>query len=263
MKTFILGLLVILIPTTYAEDQFLEFGDKTFASEKLNKSKWYFKLGADYMEYISSLPEYDGINEDIEEDQKEYVTGLGLAFGRDLYFGGGVSANLGISGSYWKTLQEDVGKATEDFDFDAANYRRSYSIAQLEVHLGLNYLFQVTESVYLQPFVEGAAGAGTARVEREYERVEIEAGNDEYFDYVTEEIFTTARASLGLNVISFNGLMSYFKVSSIIYTVSERETTGDSKLAGSDTITTFDEKEEDLADTNTVLMASVGIGYMF
>lgn len=246
-----------------ADDNFLSFGNKNYAEEKTEKGKWFLKTGMEYLRYQSTFPEYSGKHEEFEENEQEDIWGYGLYFGREIYFGAGISSSITIGAAYHKTLNKEVAKAAEDIDFDVANTRRGHQVLSYEATMSINYLFD-NKIVDVQPFIEGGIGLGNARIEKYYQRkpVESTAAAEEY-DVVTEEKFTYTKLSIGVNFISFEGISSYFKVSTILTNISERETTGDSNLFGTTAQVTYDSNETGLNETLSMTMASIGLGYMF
>lgn len=245
------------------DDNFLTFGNKSYAQEKTEKGKWFLKTGMEYIRYRSTFPEYSGKHEKISENEEEDIWGYGLYFGREIYLGAGLSSSITLGGAYHKTLNSEVAKAAEDIDFDVANTRRSHQILSYEATISLNYLFDYSV-IDVQPFIEGGIGLGNARIEKYYQRKPVEDANAaEEYDVVTEEQFTYTKVSVGVNFISFKGITSYFKLSTILTNISERDVTGDSNVFGTTAVVDYTDSESDLNETATMTMAHIGLGYMF
>lgn len=255
--------LLILIP--FQANALMEMDFLNFDNIKIDyeKSHWFFKTGLEYIKYESTFPEFEGQHETIEENEQQDIFGYGLYFGREFYFGKGVSSSLTLGGFVSKTISKDIGKAARDIDFDMATVRRAHQIGQAEATLSLNYLID-NEVLDVQPFIEGGLGVGSATIEKQYQREPVEGASfAEDYDVKTEEQYTFSKISVGANVIASNGVSSYFKVSMMTTLISERETTGDSNAYGTTTVVNQDKSEENLTDTSNMLMASIGLGYLF
>lgn len=248
---------------TFAEE-FLEFGDKNFAAEKTEESKWMLRSGFQFLSYPTALPEFDGQHDKTQTGDLNDLYGLNLAVGREIYWGAGLSSTLLIGGTYFRGIDRNVGIAAEDIDLDVANTRISSAIYTYEASLSLNYLFD-NEVVDFQPFVEFGAGAGNAQVEKEYTRKALptETNGSEDYDIRTDEDFLFSRVSLGLNIISFKGIVTYLKVSALSLSKTNRKTTGSSKLYNSATVVNQNANEENLSESETLTTATIGMGYLF
>lgn len=248
------------------DDDFLMFGDKNFAKEKSEKSKWAFKSGMEYIQYKSSLPEYDGKFETVKKGENHDVFGFGLGIGREFYLGKGISSTFLISGVYQKSLDKTIGKAAEDIDYDLSNIRDANYLYTYEASLSLNYLID-NSVIDVQPFVDFGMGVGYAEVEKEYtKKKEAIADSDnttEDYDVRTKEDFLFSRIGLGMNFIHFKGLISYVKVSSLIRKITERRTKGSSNLSGTTAVVTYDSKETSIDEIDSLITAQIGMGYMF
>ncbi len=253
-----------LLPLAIAEDNFMEFGNVNFGRDFKEKSKWIIKSGAEYIQYPSSLPEYNGQHEDIKSGEVNDLNGYGLSFGRDFYIGKGFSTTITIGGYYSKTLDKVIGKGAEDIDFDFSQTRTAHLMTSYEASLGLNYIFDY-KIVDVQPFIEVGVGAGSVEVEKEYTRVgfSFETNGAENYNVKTKEDFLQSRISLGVNFISYKGLMSYIKASTLIYSKTNRETNGSIKKFGEATETDVSSKEDNVDETESVTMISIGIGRYF
>lgn len=247
-----------------AADNFMEFGDVNFGRDFKEKSKWLVKAGSENYQYPTVLPKFKGEHESFSENELEEINGYGLSIGRDFYIGGGLSALITVGGYYAKTLDKVIGKAARDIDFDYSETRSSHFLQAYEASIALNYLFDY-RVVDVQPFIEFGAGTGLNRVEKEYSTLGLEGETDstEFYDVSVEEQFQFARLSLGINFISYKGLMSYFRFTSTTFIKSERDIEGSSNLRGSAVIVNYDDKEKDLSETETAAMVSIGIGRYF
>lgn len=258
-----ISLFLISFSSVWSAEKFLNFGDKKFAKEKTEKGKWFIKNGLEYIKYRSTFPAFKGKHEDFKKNEEEDIFGYGLSFGREVYFGAGISSSISIGGFYSKTLNKELGQAAENIDLEIANIRRGHQILNYEGLLSLNYLFD-NKVVDIQPFIEGAIGVGSAKVEKEYRRRPVEnAAAAENYNVVTEENYAYTKISLGLNVILFNGLTSFFKVSSTLMNINERKTVGNSNIFGTTSVVDHSNKEKKLDESVTMTMASIGMGYMF
>ena len=259
-------LIILLISSaTLGADNFMEFGDVNFGRDFKEKSKWILNVGGGVMQYPAVLPEFNGEHQSYDAESSYDVNGYSLSVGRDFYLGAGTSFSVGLGGFYAKTLDKITGKAASDIDFDYSEARQSFQISAYEATVALNYLFDF-KVVDVQPFIEFGAGAGTSNIKIQYTTLGFgtnEANSSEDYDVTVDEKFATTRLSLGVNFISYKGLMSYFKVSTIQMMKSERKTKGESNLRGTATIVPYDSSDSNLDETETVGMVSVGIGSYF
>ena len=264
-RALFLSFSILILPLNLmAADNFMEFGDVNFGRDFKEKSKWLIKAGSENYQYPTVLPKFKGEHESFSDNELEEINGYGLSIGRDFYIGGGISALITVGGYYAKTLDKVIGKAARDIDFDYSETRSSHFLQAYEASIALNYLFDY-KVVDVQPFIEFGAGTGLNRVEKEYSTLGFTGDDDssEYYDVSVEEQFQFARLSLGINFISYKGLMSYFRFTSTTFIKSEREIEGSSNLRDSVVIVDYDEKENDLSETETAAMVSVGIGRYF
>lgn len=263
LRVFLL-LLIFSTSVVRADDNFLDFGDKEFAKLKTEESKWFVKSGLEYIAYRSMMPDYKGEHETFKEGQIHDVVGYGLGIGREFYFTNGFSSSFSIGLTYAKTLSREAGQAHPDIDLEVATTRKGHYITSIEAQGSLNYLFDFTV-VDVQPFIEGSVGVGQAELEFQYQREPVDGTADDAEDYdvTSEENFTYTKVSLGLNLISYKGLTSYFKVTSALMIILDREIKGDSNVSGTNTVIDLDSKDNNLNETVTMTMASVGLGYMF
>lgn len=251
--------------SSFAKSNFMEFGNVNFGRDFKDKSKWYLKLGSETIRFASNLPEYKGEHVSVEDGEVDDLNGYGLSFGRDFYLGAGVSTSFSIGAYYSKTLDKIIGKAAKDIDLDFAETRTAHQLTAYEAAVSLNYLFDY-KVVDIQPFIEAGIGAGEVITEKEYYRLGIdgfETNGSEEYDVSVRETFALTRISLGVNFISYKGLMSYFKVTTMPLVVSDRETDGQSNVKGSATIIDLNNNESGVNDNKTLTLVSVGIGSYF
>ena len=245
------------------EDNFLSFGNDKFSKEKAKKSKWSFKVGAEYIGYKASFPAFSGINDSLRGDELQDVLGIGFSFGREFYLGHGFAFGLGLGITYAKTLSRNISNAAADLDVKIANTRRSDLITTGEIQGSISYLFD-NKLVDIQPFLEGAIGFGAAKLDYEYNREDLENnGMDESYRANSDEVFTITKLSLGLNLISYKGLVSYIKVTTAMLLYSDQDIEGRFKPAGTTTITDLTPADDAEEKTSFVTMASIGLGYLF
>lgn len=255
-------MIFLITSIAYSEEGFLDFGNQNFAREKTFESKWVFKLGADYLAYQTKLPEYKGMHDSIREGEIEDVVGVGLGFGRDFYLGAGLSTTLGFSLTYAKTLQQEIGGA-DGLDVDVASTRKSHLISMGEVQGSINYMFD-NKTVDIQPFIEASFGVGRTELEYEYKRAPIGGATEaEFYNVSSEEFYNFAKASIGMNIISFNGLVTYIKVTTAKLFINERNIKGDSNVAGTLAVESLDSENKKLSEEVSITQASLGLGYMF
>lgn len=258
-------LFLILIPSIgFPKENFLEFGNVNFGRDFKEKSKWVMKSGVELISYPSVLPEFEGEHENIADSEVNELNGYGLSFGRDFYIGKGFSSLITLGAYYSKTLDKTVGKAAEDIDLDFSETRTAHQLTAYEAAIALNYIYDY-RLIDIQPFVEFGAGVGSAKIEKEYNSIGLTsvANGSEDYDVLVEEEFAFSRVSLGVNLISYKGLMSYIKLTSMQVTKSSRETTGESKAYQSSTVVEIDKKESNLSESSAVTMLSIGIGRYF
>lgn len=264
-KLLISFIFLVLTVSVQAEDGFLEFGSQNFTQEKAKTSKWSFKTGAEYIGYKTNLPEFRGVHDSIRGGEIADVLGLGISFGRDFYLGAGFNASIGIGGTYAKTLARELSNAASDLDVEIANTRKSHLILTGELQGSLGYTFD-NKVIDIQPFIEGSIGLGRAELDYQYNREDIESDgtSDETYKVNSEEVFTLTKLSLGVNFISFKGLVTYVKVTTAMLTINERKVDGRSNIAGTADIVDLDTpKQKKLDEVSFVTMASLGLGYLF
>lgn len=236
---------------------FLEFRDEDFDAKTLKNKRWQMTFGLEYMQYPTSLPGFEGEHETIEEDENYNVFGINLGFGREFRLGGDFSTTMKGGGFYTKTLQESVGKASKDIDLDLSSVRSDHMVYGGEVSASVNYLYE-NSVLNFQPFVEFGVGSGVGAIEKEYtfDGIQPTQSDAEDYDIKIEESFDYTKMSLGVNFISREGILSFFKLTQMTLAVSERET------VGTDGEGPVDEKESNPGN-KTLVAASVGFGYKF
>lgn len=263
MKKIIIAILFVPF-LGLAADNFLEFGDVNFGRDFKEKSKWIFKLGSETIHYVSKFPEYKGEHVTVESEEADNVNGYGLSLGRDFYLGGGVSTSFQISGLYSKTLDKVTGKAAKDINIDFSEVRTAHQMTAYEASFALNYLFDY-KVVDIQPFIEFGAGAGEVLNQKEYHRrgFPSETEGSEEYNVSVKEKFALTRLSIGINFISYKGLMSYIKVSSVPIFITKRETDGRTNLKGTAVYQDVSSKDSSLNEKQNLTMISIGIGSYF
>ena len=261
-------LILFLCANTFSsfaiENDFLSFGNKDFVKEKSKKNKWSFKLGAEYIGYKASFPEFSGINDSFRSGDLQDVLGIGFSFGREFYLGRGFSAGLGLGLTYAKTLSRDIDNAAADLDIEIANTRRSDLITTGEIQGSISYLFD-NKLVDVQPFLEGSIGLGFAKLDYEYNREDLENMNnmDESYRASSDEVFTLTKLSLGLNLISYKGLVTYIKVTTAMLLYNDQDIEGRFKPAGTTAVTDLTPADDNEKQTAFITMGSLGLGYLF
>ncbi len=263
MKIFVI-IPILFSVQVWASDNFMEFGNVNFGRDFKEKSKWIVKAGVDYIQYPAVLPKFEGQHETIESKSTDDLNGYNLSFGRDFYIGGGFSTLFSIGAQYSRTVDKVIGKAAEDIDLDFSQTTTAYQVSILEASLAFNYMLDY-KIVDIQPFIEFGVGAGQSELEKEYKSIGLSTvtDGDEDYDMKVKEDFALTRVSLGVNLISYKGLMSYFKFTGISYLKTNRETTGRYKAYQTSSVTEVKNQEDDLSETATVGMVSVGIGRYF
>ena len=250
--------------STFGADNFLEFGNVNFGRDYKEKSKWHMRMGSEQLSYQAKLPPFSGKHREIKAQETDIVNGYGLSIGRDFYLGWGISTQFNIGGYYSNSVHKIIGKAAEDIDIDFAETRTNYQINAYESSLSFNYLFDY-RVVDIQPFIEAGAGAGTSKLEKRYKRMGLPSetnGSENYLANI-EESFAFSRVSLGVNFISYRGIMSYLKFSSVQMLKLSRETEGSSNAFGTAAIVDVYSKEDNLKESVTTTLISVGVGRYF
>jgi hypothetical protein len=250
---------------SFSADNFMEFGNVDFGRDFKEKSKWLLRIGSETIRYASTFPEYTGEHEEIKDGEVNDLNGYGLSFGRDFYLGNGLSSTINLGAYYSKTLDKIVGKAARDIDLDFSETRTAHELTGYEAGIGINYLFDY-RIVDIQPFFEIAMGAGQVKAEKQYTRRGFpnnETNGSEEYDVNVTEQFAFSRLSMGVNFISYKGLMSYLKMSTMPIIIASRETKGVTNLKDSAVIVDVDKSEKGLTETKNLILLSIGIGSYF
>ena len=262
----LLFIFILSFTEVIASDNFMEFGNVNYGRNFKEKSKWMLTLGSETIRYTATLPKYKGEHVDIDGSEVNDLNGYGLQFGRDFYLGKGVSSTIKFGAYYSKTLDKIIGKGARDINIDFSETRIAHQMSAYEGSLGLNYIFDY-KVVDVQPFLEFGTGAGQIKVEKQYSRRGFpepnETNGSEEYDISVTESFAFTRVSLGVNFISYKGLMSYFKVSAMPIVIASRETEGITNVKGSSVFIDVDKSEDSLGEIQTLTMLSVGIGSYF
>ncbi len=256
--------LILVSFNVFSSENFMEFGDINFGRDFKEKSKWLLKSGAEYIKYPYVLPEFKGEHEEFGDDEFDELNGYGLGVGRDFYLGNGFSSLVSLNFYYSKTLDKTIGKAAEDIDFDYSNTRIAHEMYAAEASIALNYIYDF-KVVDVQPFIEVGFGLGQNKIQIEYSTLGFtgEDNSSEDYDVTVTEEFALSRASIGVNFISYKGLMSYLKFTTMGVVKASRESVGESNLRGSSTVVKYDENESNLSESEAISMVSIGIGRYF
>lgn len=250
----------------FCASNFMEFGNVNFGRDFKEKSKWLFTLGSETIRYTATLPVYKGEHETIDDKEVNDLNGYSLSLGRDFYIGKGISTTFTLHAYYSKTLDKIIGKAASDIDLNFSETRTAHQLTAYEASLGINYLID-NKIIDVQPFFEVGAGAGQVKVEKQYSRIGFSAPNEidgsEEYDVSVLEKFAFTRLSLGVNFISYKGLMSYIKLSSAPIVIASRETEGVTNIKGSAIFNKIDKTEKDLNEIQNLGILSIGIGGYF
>ncbi len=261
----LLTIFVAIFMSGAVADDFMEFGSKEFKAEQFQKSSWVFNMGYTYIEWDTTMPEYDGSFDDIEDESISYMSGILFDFGRQFYISSNFSATLKLIIGYYVSLEEITSQAAEELDLELAELDLTHEIFTGEVALSLDYLYE-TSLVGIQPFVEFSLGTGKSRVDRNYKYDGLtgspDAPNPERYKVVSEETFLFSKASVGVTFIGWKGITSYIKFSAMTINKTEREFSGYS-LTQAGTEQSEDNKNKDPDYTETLLTGSVGFGYLF
>lgn len=264
MRNLILILSIILSTVVFSatENTFLDFGNKNFASTKMDASKWVFNLGFEFVEFKTQFIEYNGAYEDIDLEPNS-IFGLNYGMGREFYFGAGISSTVLVNAFYIKTGDMRIGQATKEIDLELSSLRRTAAMYGGDISVSLNYLADYKD-VDIQPFIAIAAGMGTIESERTYFNEGLSSGatNEENYDMRVTESFIHSKLALGLNIISSYGITSYFKATAIRLAKTNRKTVGSIKPLGTTTFTKYDQDEK-ISESDTVISLALGMGYMF
>lgn len=263
---YVLCLISLVVKPAIAMDEnFMEFGSKDFKNNEYKTSNWVFEFGYSHLPYELVLPEFDSKYDKVDEKENIQLSGASMAFGGQLYFGAGFSSSLKLGVSHFQSLETVTGKATEELDDeDLATYDLTQQVQTAEVTLGLEYLID-TKYLGVQPFVAFSLGKGRSSAKRDFEYDEddtISADNPENYKVQAIEDFDYNKISLGVNFISNKGLTSYIVVSQMNINKTDREFTGRAQNQ-SGAVTVESTGDTAIDETSSVIVGSVGLGYMF
>ena len=255
--------LILLFLITYCaygfDKEFLEFGEKDFQS-KIKKNNWMVDVSAQYIQYESRLPEYKGEHIKVEDNDLYDMFGVNISVGKELYFFNDFSLAFKTSVFYNENQKDVNGQAAKDIEVDLSRDRTDYRMYGGQADLYLNYLIEL-KSINIQPFIGTGLGVGVAELERKYEFEGISTATPaisaESYNADLREEFTYVNASAGVTFISRSGLITAFKITRIDTLKTNREVKGD--IDGSD----FKTKEDNLDESVTNYMASLGVGFYF
>src|SRR5690554_5223192 len=237
--------------------ELLEFRSEDFNPASLKDASWQITLGLEHLWYPTTLPAFEGTHLQVEDEETIGLYGMSLGFGGERRLFADLSATLRLSGFFAQSLKETLGKAGKGLDVELSRSRNDQSVYGGEAVMALNYLFE-NRILNIQPFVEFGVGAGASKSAREYvfSGIMPDGSDAERYDIRVDEEFAYAKAAIGVNFISKQGIASYIKVSQMALDVSERETAG---RIGS---TELDLVEEEV-DSKDMLAAGIGMAYRF
>lgn len=255
---FLIGLLLSLFSLNIFANDFMEFGNEEYLAKESN---WFIELGAKYYRWDLDIPPYNGVHHDIGNDEKVSLLGPELAFGAEIHLFAGLSFSLKGRGFYVSEITGELGKASEDFDYDLAKVDSDASMYGGEGAASFNYTF-VTSLVEIQPFAEVAVGTAQSynNIKYTFEGLSPSPTAEFYKAKLTEK-FITRKLTLGFNVISKYGIYSYFKASAETLTLKERKldySWEDQSSSDSDSV-----DEKDLNKEISITTYAIGFGYLF
>lgn len=259
----VLFIAAIISLSSFASDEFMEFGEKGYFTKNKNKSKMLFEVGANYLDYPSGLPKFDGKHESYTSGENVGVYGLSLAFGWEQHLAGNFSSTIKIGGFYNQTVDETKGNAGDGIDLDLAYIESEHQIYGAEASISLNYL--IDNSVLpVQPFTSFGLGQGHATIDEHYKFKGVTGAADpENYDVKVEDTFTSAKITLGVNFISSRGLTSYIKASSTTLLVGERDMDATITKNSVDQTSGINQGKEDINETATTVTYAMGLGFLF
>lgn len=255
MKIFIL--FSLLVSSSLMAQEFLEVGDRTFQSQKINSSRWIFDMGADYFNYQAFLPSYDGQHQDIKDDNTYGLYGVSLNIGREFNLTGGLSSTIKLGTFFNKTIESSTGKASDDVDLDMASTKDDHQILGAQASLDVNYLIE-TDLINLQPFIGMGGGRGQSNFTKVYKFDGLSGASlpAENYNVTSEETFNFTKATVGLKLISKKGILSYIQASQINYVKDNRKLSG--KIDG-----TKINSDESINEETSTIIGSIGFGILF
>lgn len=257
-KGFILIIAISL--NAFCDDGFMEFGEKGYFEQNKKKSKWIFEMGANYLQYPSALPEFDGVHEEYKKDKNLLIWGTDINWGYEQHLAGGFSTTIRIGGFYNKTIGEVTGKAADDIDLDAASIDSEYELYGAQASLSLNYLVD-NSFLPFQTYAEFGVGKGFSIIDEKYEFEGALTDPEDLYDVKIKDDYTSARLSIGINFISSRGLFSYFKATQTSYLFTNRKINAEITQDG---IPTSNSGKSTLKDeTASSLTYAIGMGALF
>lgn len=241
------------------DKEFLEFGEKDFQS-KIKKNNWMVDVSAQYIQYESRLPEYTGEHLKVEDNDLYDMFGVNIAIGKEFYFFSDFSLAFKTALFYNSNQQDTTGQAAKDIEVDLTRDRTDYRMYGTQADLYLNYLIEL-KSINIQPFIGTGIGFGIAELERKYTFDGISTASpaipSESYTADLREEFTYINANIGVSFISRSGLITSLKLTRIDTIKTNREVDGE--IDG----TPFSTKEDNLDESVTNYMASLGVGFFF
>lgn len=261
-RSLLLLMLTLLSTNSYSmESHFLDFGNQDYETRQSN---WIFTTELSQIELPVNNLAYDGVHFDVSgKDENLKSSGVGLGFGGELHLFYGLSSTIKIGGLIHKKIDSTVVKAAKDVDIDLASKSDSTSALALEASISLNYIFETT-LINVQPFIEGAKGKGQASYEQNYtfKGTDLNSiADDELYDVTFDQEFEYTRVAAGINFINKIGMISYLKVSSSQYDLTNRKVSGSVKTTSS--------SKQKVSDTfvatniDELMTYSFGVGFLF
>tara|TARA_B100001971_G_C18268000_1_gene596050 strand:+ start:46663 stop:47442 length:780 start_codon:yes stop_codon:yes gene_type:complete len=259
MRLNIYYLLILTLSSGLFAKEFLEFGEKDF-QKKIKKNNWMVDVSAQFMQYETRFPEFTGEHIKVEDNDLYDMYGINIAIGKEFYFFGDFSVGFKTALFYNENQRDETGKAAKDIDIDLSRDRTDYRMYGAQADLYLNYLIEM-KSINLQPFIGTGLGLGIAEMEKRYTFDGISTATPaisaESYTADLREEFSYINTNIGISFISRTGLITTLKLTRIDTLKTNREVEGE--INGTD----FKTKEDDLEESVTNYMASLGVGFFF
>ncbi len=254
-------LMVANVTTTMARsgtELFMDFDQK---EPKIKSSHWIFYLHADAIK-LKPLTQYQMSRKEIVARDEIYFGG-GPGIARRWSLGFPLSTITEINGYFWNNSEIEAQKPT-------AQDLSDYEVMRSEVSDQI-YGFQISQSLNLNietkwfifgPFVQMGIGMARAKNKLKY-RWDTNI-NTEYEYYSTEinEDIVTQSLSAGIELIGYNGFISYAKVQKNVFTVGTRKTETE-RIDVGPTAEVKTSANEKINSNQDELSFGVGFGYIF
>jgi hypothetical protein len=246
----------MLISSAWAQDNFMEVGVNEFSNKE---SYFNFQMGLEQLPYESNF-DYAGKTQTIKSDKTEFINMTNLKIGRDFNYKGYV-IGFKTGGFFGYSQDNDVAKVSESIDVKAQSMRDTNKIYGVDFGAHLAFYKAEFRSVYLEPFIEFTTGAGRAILDRNYSFTDNGTIADEFFNARSEETFTYNRWGVGVNLVSYKGIYSFFKVTQSDFLIANRTIKGEQKIdsQGKSKI----DVDNDINDFYQVFSGSLGFGLFF